>query len=114
SYQSPGSPVVICASSATSKPPDGRPDDPKMTFAGIGLSFTWTPIDFSSSLAIASDVARTELPDVHDQLIVAGRPWQVQTFVFPGSTDDGPPVQFFAISASAFCGLKFHFWKSGV
>jgi len=71
------------------------------------------PIAFISALAIASEVARTELPDVHDQLIEAGRPAQVQIFELLGSTDVGPPVQCFARRPRAFCGLKFHLAKSG-
>ncbi len=85
-----------------------------MTFGGSGLSLTWMPTAFISALPIASEVARTELPEVHDQLIEAGRPAQVQIFELLGSTDEGPPVQCFAINASAFCGLKFHFAKSGL
>ena len=72
------------------------------------------PIALASALAIASEVARTELPDVHDQLTVAGRPEHCQTFELLGSTDEGPPVQCFARRASAFAGLKFHLAKSGL
>ena len=32
----------------------------------------------------------------------------------PESVKPNTPVQCFAIRARAFCGLKFHFWKSGV
>src|SRR5581483_301861 len=98
---------VISAKSAMSKLPDGRPVEPKMTFAGTGLSLTWMPIDFSSAFAIASVVARGAFPDVHDQLIVAGRPEHVQIFELPALTDVGPFLQCAARSDSAFFGSKF-------
>ena len=85
-----------------------------MTFGGRGLSLIWIPIDFISALAIASEVARTELPLVHDQLTLAGRPAHVQIFELPGSTDVGPPEQCFAKRASAFFGSNVHLLKSWV
>src|ERR1700688_5043989 len=45
-----------------------------MTCGGSGLSLTWMPMAFISALPIASEVARTELPEVHGPVDGRGEP----------------------------------------
>ena len=88
-----------------SKSPDGRPFGPKITFAGIGRALILIPIDCISCATIACEVVRGALPDVQDQLKVAGRPAHCQIDVLLALGELGPPVQCFFSSAIAFAGL---------
>ena len=54
---------------------------------------------------IASCVVRVAFDAVHVKRNFAGRPAHVKIAELPADGDDGPPVQCFFSSASAFAGL---------
>ncbi len=81
------------------------PVGPKMTFAGSDASTISTPMFFSCALMSASCVVRVAFDAVHVNLNDALKPVQVKIAEFLDEGADGPPLQCFFSSPSAFAGL---------
>jgi len=96
-----------------SKSPAGSRCPKKFGFAGSKPTSSLIPIAPSCSEKIAALVARRWLPAVVLKRNSAFWPLQVQNAVLSRVGVEGPPVQCFARSASAFFGAKLHLANDG-